>query len=107
MDPSYPIVGIGASAGGVEALEQLFGHMPADTGCAFVVLTHLAPDRRSLLPEILARQTPMPVQEAAPGQRPQRNHVYVLPSDGVLGIENRTLTMRNSNSVTRERKPID
>src|SRR6185503_15801463 len=45
-DANYPIVGIGASAGGVEALEHLFDHMPADTGCAFVVVTHLTPDRR-------------------------------------------------------------
>ncbi len=106
-DASYPIVGIGASAGGVEALEHLFDHMPADTGCAFVVVTHLAPDRHSLLPEILARRTKMPVQDAASGVAPQPNQIYVLPSDAILGFEHGMLTLRKPSSVKRERKPID
>ncbi len=106
-DASYPIVGIGASAGGVEALEHLFSHMPTDTGCAFVVVTHLASDRPSLLPEILSRQTALPVQTAAKGIVPQPNHVYVLPSDAILGIQNRALTLQKPNSAKRERKPID
>jgi len=106
-DANYPIVGIGASAGGVEALEHLFDHMPADTGCAFVVVTHLTPDRRSLLPEILSRRTAMPVHIAAEGEALQSNHVYVLPSDAILGIQDRKLTLRKHNSLKRERKPID
>src|SRR5262249_61260286 len=61
MDKPFPIVGVGASAGGVEALEHLFKAMPSDPGMAFVVVTHLAPKRESLLPEILARDTRMPV----------------------------------------------
>src|SRR5262249_22830606 len=54
MDKPFPIVGVGASAGGVEALEYLFKAMPSDPGMAFVVVTHLAPKRESMLPEILA-----------------------------------------------------
>jgi len=103
----HPIVGIGASAGGVEALDQLFSHMPADTGCAFVIITHLAPDRRSLLPEIMARRTPMPVHEAMAGAEPQPNNVYVLPCDSILGMEDRRLTIRRPTSIKRDRKPID
>jgi len=104
---SYPIVAIGASAGGVEALEHLFGHLAADTGCAFVVVTHLATDRRSMLPEIIARHTQMPVEVTADGVVPQPNHVYVLPFDAMLGITNRTLNLRKTSSTTHGRKPID
>ena len=60
MDEHFPIVGIGASAGGVEALEALFRAMPPDPGMAFVVVTHLAPKRESMLPEILARDARIP-----------------------------------------------
>src|SRR5262249_12363625 len=61
MDKPFPIVGVGASAGGVEALEYLFKAMPPEPGMAFVIVTHLAPKRESMLPEILARDTRMPV----------------------------------------------
>jgi two-component system CheB/CheR fusion protein len=103
----HPIVGIGASAGGVEALELLFTHMPYDTGCAFVVVTHLAPDRHSLLPEIITRFTQMPVHVAEAGTVPEPNRVYVLPSDAIMGIERRMLTLRKPSSLKRERKIID
>src|SRR5262249_27719233 len=61
MDRPFPIVGVGASAGGVEALEYLFKAMPPEPGMAFIIITHLAPKRESMLPEILARDTRMPV----------------------------------------------
>ena len=107
MTASHPIVGIGASAGGVEALEHFFGNTPDDTGCGFVVVTHLGPDRRSLLPQILARHTGMPVEEAAHGVRLEPNHIYVLSFDAILGIENRTLILKKSQTIKREHKPID
>jgi two-component system CheB/CheR fusion protein len=58
---SSRIVGVGASAGGLESLEQLFSAMPADTGMAFVVVQHLSPDFRSLMDELIARHSTMPV----------------------------------------------
>ncbi|MGH7074070.1 MAG: chemotaxis protein CheB, partial [Stellaceae bacterium] len=61
MTLRFPIVGIGASAGGVEALEQFFTTMPAENGMAFVVVTHLDPHHESRLPEIIGRRTTMPV----------------------------------------------
>ena len=67
MTPNLPIVGIGASAGGVEALGAFFRAMPADNGMAFVVVTHLPPNRESLLAEILGRATDMPVVDASDG----------------------------------------
>jgi len=104
---SFPVVGIGASAGGVDALKGLFEPMPVDTGLAFVVVTHQSPDRKSMLSEILSRFTDMPVQNASDGTEVQPNHVYVLPSHAVLGFSDGCLRMRSPREGTRERKPID
>jgi chemotaxis response regulator CheB len=83
----FHIVGIGASAGGVEALEGFFRGIATDTDMAFVVVTHLNPSRRTLLPEILARFTPLPVVQAAAGMVVEPRHVYVMPENSVLGID--------------------
>jgi len=72
------VVGIGASAGGVEVAESLFAQMPSDTGMSFVLCQHLAPQRPSLLAELLARQSQMPVREAQDGMRLEPNEVYVV-----------------------------
>ena len=74
----FPIVGVGASAGGLDALQRLFGSMPAEGGLAFVVTTHLNPQQPSLLEQILARSTRMPVLIARDGQEVAPNHVFVL-----------------------------
>ena len=75
----FPIVGIGASAGGLEALQQLLGAVPADTGMGFVIVQHLAPDHASSLAEILARATKMPVCEVSEEPVVEPDHVYVIP----------------------------
>jgi two-component system CheB/CheR fusion protein len=106
MDKPFPIVGVGASAGGVEALEYLFKAMPADPGMAFVIITHLAPKRESMLPEILAHDTRMPVLVAEHDDLVRRDHIYVAPADSVLQIEKGRLRLR-SISEGRERTPID
>src|SRR5262249_55642315 len=106
MDKPFPIVGVGASAGGVEALEYLFKAMPSDPGMAFVVVTHLAPKRESMLPEILARDTRMPVRVAENDQLVQRDHIYVTPADAVLDIKDGHLRVR-AIADGRERTPID
>src|SRR5262245_55596297 len=106
MAARFPIVGVGASAGGVEALEHLFKAMPSDPGMAFVIVTHLAPKRESMLPEILARDTRMPVLIAERDQEVRPNHVYVTPADTVLHIEKGRLGVRAS-ADGRERTPID
>src|SRR5215467_1338640 len=107
MMPSLPIVGIGASAGGVEALEQFFKSLPAGNGMAFVVLTHLPPDRESMLSEILGRATRMPVVDARDGEKVEAEHVYVLPSSAILTIRQGRLQLRRTGSTDRERAPID
>src|SRR5262249_14651846 len=106
MDKPFPIVGVGASAGGVEALEYLFKAMPPEPGMAFVIITHLAPGRESMLPEILARDTRMPVLIAEHDQLVRPNHVYVVPADAVLDITKGRLGVRAVGDG-RERTPID
>ncbi|WP_144157445.1 CheR family methyltransferase [Paraburkholderia sp. BCC1885] len=103
----FPIVGVGASAGGIEALEGFFRGLPEAPGVAIVIVTHLAPARDSLLHEIVARYTGLPVQVAADGLLIQKDHVYVLPSDVMLTVEQRCLRIHPQNALQRERKPID
>jgi two-component system CheB/CheR fusion protein len=80
------IVGIGASAGGLEALEQFFSNIPRDCGLAFVVVQHLAPQHASLLSQLLGRRTAMPVVEAQNGVAAEADHVYVIAPGTTLGI---------------------
>ena len=89
----FPIVGIGASAGGLEAFGQLLSALPPDTGMAFVLVQHLDPVHESLLPELLASRSPMPVVTVHDGLAVEPNHVYVIPpntsmelTDGVLQL---------------------
>ena len=107
MMSSLPIVGIGASAGGVEALEQFFRSLPAGNGLAFVVLTHLPPDHESMLSEILGRATRMPVVDARDGEKVEAEHVYVLPPGATLTIREGSLQLRRTGFAGRERAPID
>jgi two-component system, chemotaxis family, CheB/CheR fusion protein len=80
----FPIVGIGSSAGGLEALEKLFDAVPADPGVAFVVIAHLDPTRESHLTELLNRRTQMPVVEVQGEMTVEPNHVYVIAPDQSL-----------------------
>jgi two-component system CheB/CheR fusion protein len=100
-------VGIGASAGGVEALEAFFRAMPADNGMGFAVVTHLPPDRDSLLAEIIGRVSRMPVVNARDGQPVEAQHVYVLPASATLTIGAGRLRLRHIAAAHRERAPID
>ena len=75
------IVGIGASAGGLEAISQLIGHLKPDLPCAYVVLQHLSPSYRSMMVEILSRETSLSVREAGQGDLPQAGCIYVVPSN--------------------------
>jgi two-component system CheB/CheR fusion protein len=84
--PGCPIVGIGASAGGLEAFKKFFATMPADSGIAFVLIPHLDPTHESLMPELLAHHTSMPVVEATEGTAVEPGHVYIIPPDRYLTI---------------------
>jgi two-component system, chemotaxis family, CheB/CheR fusion protein len=78
-DTPSRVVGIGASAGGLEAVSELLRHLPNNTGMAFVFIQHLEPRQTSRLTEILSRITDMPAEVAADQLRMKRNHIYVMP----------------------------
>ncbi len=101
------IVGVGASAGGIEALEGFFRGMPSLPGLGIVIVTHLSPWRESVLHEIVSRFTDLPVEVAADGHAVAENHVYVLPADAVVGIRNGILVVQRQGADQRERHPVD
>jgi two-component system CheB/CheR fusion protein len=88
---TIPVVGIGASAGGLEAFSALLAHLPATTGLAFVFVQHLDPKHHSNLTEILVKVSAIPVQQAADGIEIEPNHLYVIPPDAGLEIAGRVL----------------
>lgn len=106
-DGRFPIVGIGASAGGLEALEELFADMPADTGMGFVVVTHQHPGHTSLLPELLEKCTDLKVVAATDGLKIKPNCVYIGPPGGQLAIVDGVLHRMETGKAEAPRLPID
>lgn len=88
---SFPVVGIGASAGGLEAFTSLLKVLSSDLGMAFVLVPHLDPSRESAYTQILARSTSMPVVQIEKGMRVQQNHVYIIPPNCDLTISSSAL----------------
>ena len=107
--PMFPIVGIGTSAGGLEALELFLRHVPAECGMAFVVIQHLSPTHVGNLPELLQRSTTMKVSQVDKTTRVQPDHVYVIPPNKDMSISKRTLSLQNPETETKYglRLPID
>src|SRR5208283_3059402 len=104
---AFHIVGIGASAGGLEALEQFFKNMPPDSGMAFVIVQHLDPTRKSSMPEILSRFTTMPVYLAAEGMKVEANSIYLIPPDRYMGIRRGLLYLEEVGDARGLRLPVD
>ncbi|HEY0512605.1 MAG TPA: chemotaxis protein CheB [Thermoanaerobaculia bacterium] len=102
-----PVVAIGASAGGLEAFQELFRHMPADTGCAFVVIQHLSPRHETLIPELLAPLTRMPVRTVEDETVVHANHVYVMPTHGTLTVDDCVLYLSRPARTRGRRSPVD
>jgi two-component system CheB/CheR fusion protein len=101
------VVGIGASAGGIEALSQFFDAMPADSGRAFVVVLHLDPKRESELARILSSHTTMPVVQVEDGMRLAPNHVYVIAPDSDLKVSDGGLHMSKPVAPRGHGHPVD
>jgi two-component system, chemotaxis family, CheB/CheR fusion protein len=99
---SFPIVGVGASAGGLEAFRELLTHLPTDTGMGFVLVQHLDPQHESALTTILQRATSLPVHEVTNNLPVERNHVYVIPPNTDLSITAGVLTL---SPRAKERAP--
>jgi two-component system CheB/CheR fusion protein len=82
----FPVAGIGASAGGVEAVSLLIKSLPADLGMAYVIIQHLSPNHESILPEIFQKKTKMPVHKVEDQMELEANNIYVIPPDAVMSI---------------------
>jgi PAS domain S-box-containing protein len=103
----FPIVGIGASAGGLDAFKKFFSAMPADTGTAFVLIQHLDPTRESRIAELVGTHTPMRVVQARDGMRVEANRVYVIPPNRDLRIRERTLRLSAPAAPRSLRMAVD
>ncbi|WP_394836159.1 response regulator [Pendulispora rubella] len=108
LQPSPPfVVGIGASAGGLEALERFFDCLPNDTNMAFVVVQHLSPDFKSLMDELLARHTELPICLVEDGMTIEPNHVYLIPPKKEMIISGGKLLLSERDRQQELTLPID
>ncbi|MDP3877445.1 MAG: chemotaxis protein CheB [Methylobacter sp.] len=103
----FPIIGIGASAGGLEALEQFFSHMPDNLGIAFIVIQHLDPNHKGIMPELLQRTTAMTVLQAQNRMTIKPDCIYVNPPNKELSIRHGTLYLLDPVAPRGLRLPID
>ena len=106
-EPGFHIVGVGASAGGLESLERFFTRLPADTGMAFVVLQHLSPDFKSLMDELLGRRTSMTVRQAEHEALIEPNVLYLLPPMKEMIVQKRRLLLSDRDPRHGLALPID
>ena len=101
------VVGIGASAGGFQAIETFFDHMPADCGLAFVVVQHLSPDFKSLMDELLARHTKMAIHKVTDRLQVQANSIYLIPPEQNMALSHGKLLLSDQDSHRGLNLPID
>ncbi|MEP6652184.1 MAG: chemotaxis protein CheB [Myxococcales bacterium] len=101
------VVGIGASAGGLNALERFFDHLPKDTGMAFVVIQHLSPDFKSLMDELLARHTDLPIHPVEDGMPVEPDNVYLIPARKEMIISDGRLLLSDRERQQELTLPID
>src|SRR6185295_3227745 len=107
QQPSFPVVGIGASAGGFEAVGELLNALPADTGMAFVLIQHLDPTHESMLAPLLARKSALPVSQVKEGIAVEPNHVYVIPPNTRMDIQDGLLKLIRRAAAGEKNMPID
>src|SRR5258706_3377075 len=103
----FPIVGIGASAGGFEAFSDLLKNLPRQTGMAFVLVQHLDPTHRSQLSDLLARASPLPVQEVTDNTEVEPDHIYVIPANANLTLAEGRLRLAARKEHESPPMPID
>ena len=101
------VVGMGGSAGGLEAFEEFFSHLPPDSGLAFVLVSHLEPTHKGMMPELLRRHTAMNVVEVEDGMQVEPNQVYVIPPNADLAILHGRLQVLEPGAPRGLRMPID
>jgi len=104
---TLPVVGIGASAGGLDPICEFLANLPPDTGFAFIVVQHLDPIHKCMLPELLQRVTSMPVSEITNGMQLQADQVYVIPPNHDLALDNGHFMLRPVSARRGHHLPID
>jgi two-component system CheB/CheR fusion protein len=104
---NFPIVAIGASAGGLEAFEQFFTHMPSDAGIAFVLIPHLDPNHPSMMTDLIGRLTKMIVVEGEDGMLVQPDHIYIIPPNRYIALFHKTIQLSIPADPRGLRMPID
>ncbi|QZD91121.1 PAS domain-containing protein [Qipengyuania aurantiaca] len=104
---AFPVVGIGASAGGLEALRSLFGAVDGSTGMAFVVVQHLDPTHESLMAQLIERYTSLAVSQAVGDEIVEQDHIYVIPPGHGLALEDGCLKLTEFTDPRGMRRPID
>ncbi len=104
---SFPIVGIGASAGGLDACKKLLDALPADTGMAFILVQHLDPTHESMMADLLAGHTTLNVRQAVEGMSIEREHLYLIPPGTYLSVGNRALHLSQPQARHGARLPFD
>jgi two-component system CheB/CheR fusion protein len=104
---NFPVVGIGASAGGLDAFKKLLKNIPVASGMAYVLVQHLAPSHESLLPEILARETKIPVHEITDDINIAPNNIYIIPENKLLTVYDGKLKLEPREEGTKIPRPID
>ena len=103
----FPVIGIGASAGGLEAFEHFFKHMPPNSGAAFVLISHMDPSHASMMTELIQRLTQMPVKEAVEQMPVEPDHIYVIPPNKDLAIFKGLLQLSSLTGPRGSHMPID
>ena len=103
----FMLVGIGASAGGFRPVMEMFRRLPADSGMAYVVILHLSPTHKSALDEVLQKQTTMPVTQIEDAVKVEQNHVYVIPPNKNLLLEDGIIRLAEPDHTPGARVPID
>jgi two-component system, chemotaxis family, CheB/CheR fusion protein len=106
-EQSIVVVGVGASAGGLEALEQMFDNIPPDNRMAFVVIQHLSPDFRSLMDELLSRHTNLHIHRVENGMMVEPNSIYLIPPKKEMIISNGRLLLSDKDQNAQFTLPID
>jgi len=107
VPPAFPLVGIGASAGGLEAISELLSEIPAASGMAFLVVLHLDPSRHSLIAEILAKRVAMQVLEAVDGAAIEVDHLYTIPANKRMLVVERRIRLQPRDETLGPPMPID
>lgn len=107
MSSEHYIIGIGASAGGLEPIHELFDNMPEDTDFSFVIVQHLSPDHKSLMGELLAKHTRMQIREAEENMVLEKNCIYLIPNKKVMTLSQGTLKLHDKERFQVPNNAID